>query len=182
MQPFLRWLTGRRTQKREVAVYRRLEGAQGIPRLMGVIDQEAFAVAYIDGDTLSRRMGQERLFRILQNLERVIAGIHERRVVHLDLKQKRNVLVQPDNTVFVVDFQSALCFGRGWLAGLILSFLKKRDRAGLIKFKAKYIPDSLSSREKKIYRKEQLLANFWPFTEWFRHLRKFFNPETKAKH
>jgi RIO-like serine/threonine protein kinase len=179
MHPFLKRLMGQRTQKREVAVYHRLAGVSGIPSFKGVIDKDAFAVEFVAGETLSRAMGQERLGPILENLNKVISGIHERRVVHLDLKQKRNVLVLPDNGVYVVDFQSALCFPEGRLAGLIFSFLRKRDRAGLIKFKGKYAHELLSQTEKDIFRKELFLAHFWPFTAWIRQVRKLFKPETE---
>lgn len=175
MQSFIKRLVGRRTQKREAAVYQRLAGVEGVPGFLGVIDEDAFAVEFVEGETLSRQLEKERLAPVLENLEKVINSIHTRRVVHLDLKQKRNVLVREDNRVAVVDFQSAICFGEGPLSDLIFSWLKKRDRAGLIKFKAKYGPELLSSHEKKIYSRERILARLWPFTHLVRGIRKVFH-------
>lgn len=175
MRSFLKLLVGRRTQKRETAIYQCLEGVEGVPGFLGIIDEDAFAVEFVEGETLSRQLEKERLASVLENLEKVINSIHARRVVHLDLKQKRNVLVQEDNRVAVVDFQSAIRFRKGPLSNLLFSWLKKRDRAGLIKFKAKYGPELLSSFERKIYSRERILAKLWPFTHLVRGIRKVFH-------
>jgi hypothetical protein len=181
MHPFLKRLMGRRNQRREVKVYQRLDGVAGVPRLLGVIDAEAFLIELIEGETLRRAMAPERLEKALDDLKKVIDAIHARRVVHLDLKQKRNVVVKPDHTVAVLDFQSAICFGSGWLSRVLFSALKRRDGAGLIKFRGRYLPDSLTPAERKRYDREQRLAKLWPFTHLTRALRKLFRSETNDK-
>ena len=180
MHPLLKGAVGRRTQRRETAIYGRLEGVKGIPAFRGVIDIDAFAVEYIEGETLSRGLAPDRLRRALLDLESIIEAIHSRRVVHLDLKQKRNVLVRPDDTVAVVDFQSALSLESALSSRLLFPWLKGRDRAGLVKFKGKYAPDLLSAEERRIFRRELVLARFWPFTQMVRALRKIFKYETNA--
>jgi hypothetical protein len=178
MHPVLRLCLGRRNQRREVEIYERLQGLEGIPDLHGVIDLNAFAIAYVEGRPLIRKLGRDRLERALKSLELVILGIHGRKVVHLDLKQKRNVLVREDDTVAVVDFQSAFSFHKGLLAPLFFRMLKGQDLAGLIKFKGKYLPDLLTPQEQRLFRRYLLFSKLWPFTYLFRFLRKIFNNGT----
>ena len=94
MHPFLRFLMGRRSSKREAAIYQRLEGVRGVPAFYGSLDDHAFAIEHIEGETLARSMGPERLRRALIDLEKVIHDLHARKVVHLDLRQKRNILLE----------------------------------------------------------------------------------------
>ncbi|MHC4945903.1 MAG: RIO1 family regulatory kinase/ATPase domain-containing protein [Planctomycetota bacterium] len=177
MQSFLRFLMGRRSANREVRIYQRLQGIQGIPAFLGVIDRDAFAIEFVEGETLARQLGPDRVRKALADLERVIQSMHERSVVHLDLKQKRNIIVQADDSVCILDFQSAFYLGRNLLKSMLFSFLKRRDLAGLIKFKAKYIPDALSPSELKFYKTDKVLARLWPFTHLVRWLRKLFGTE-----
>jgi len=171
---FIKLLMSRRTQRKEVEVYKRLQGVAGVPGLLGVLDRDAFCIEFIEGETLARGLGPKRLEPAIEDLGRVIAAIHDRRVVHLDLKQKRNVVVKPDNTVAVIDFQSAICFKN---IRFFFALLKQRDIAGLIKFKGRYLPDLLTPSESKRYDKEKLLAKLWPFTHLTRFLRRLFKSE-----
>lgn len=174
MQPLLRGLMGRRSSRREAAIYECLQGVNGIPGFWGHVDGDAFAIDYIEGKTLARDMGTERLRKALLDLETVLVAMHERKVVHLDLKQKRNILVKADDTVAVIDFQSAFFMGKGLLRPLLFNMLKRRDLAGLVKFKAKYVPDLLSPSERKFYKRDQFWARLWPFTHLVRFIRKLF--------
>jgi serine/threonine protein kinase len=174
MQPFLKLIIGRRYKNREISIYKRLEGVEGIPSFKGIIDQDAFAVEFIEGETLSRKLAPELLNKALDNLEKVINTIHERGVVHLDLKQKRNVLVKASGEVVVIDFQSSLFFSQSPLGRLMISLLKGRDKAGLVKFKAKYAPAILTPEEKRKYKRDLILSQLWPFSHLGRLVRQIF--------
>lgn len=174
MHPLVRAFFGRRVKNREIAIYSRLEGAAGIPRFVGLIDRNAFAIEYIAGQTLARQLEKNRLDTALVDLGAVVEELHARRVVHLDLKQKRNVLVKPDARVAIIDFESAMHFGDGFLGRALFGFLKKRDRAGVVKFKAKYAPYLLDEDEKRVARKERWLGALWPFKRIARFFRDFF--------
>lgn len=172
MHPFLRGLMGRRSSRREARIYQRLQGLEGLPAFYGIIDDDAFAIEHIEGETLARAMGEERIRRALIALEKILAEMHARKVVHLDLKQKRNILVTAHDQVKVIDYQSAFYLG-GW-GKPFFGMLKKRDLAGLVKFKAKYVPDLLSDEEERFYKRDQVLAKLWPFTHLVRVIRKLF--------
>jgi len=174
MHPLMRALFGRRVKNREIAIYARLEGAAGVPDFVGVIDGDAFAIEYVEGQTLARHLDRPLLDGALANLATVVDGLHARRVVHLDLKQKRNVLVRPDGSVAIIDFESALHLGEGILGRALFAFLKKRDRAGVVKFKSKYAPHLLDAGEEKSARRERVLGALWPFKRLGRLFRGLF--------
>ncbi len=171
MSIVLRSLVGRRAQKREIGIYRRLDGVEGVPSFLGRIDKDAFAIEFVEGNPMARHLKKERLCGAVTGLVEVLDKIHERRVVHLDLKQKRNVMIRPDGSALIIDFESALHLKPGLLGDFLLNILKKRDMAGLVKFKAKYTPHLLSDREKKIAQKESILRYLWPFKRLARFLR-----------
>ena len=163
LAPLFRSLFGRRIKRREAGTYRILEGVEGVPAFRGRIDRDAFAIEYIEGRTMARQLPEDLLEKAMASLDSVLRDMHARRVVHLDLKQKRNVLVRPDGNVAVIDFESALHFGEGRFGDFILRILQRRDRAGLIKFKAKYAPHLLAPDEKRIAGKERFFGIIWPF-------------------
>jgi len=174
MHPIVRAIFGRRVKNRELAIYRRLEGASGVPRFLGQIDPDSFAIEYVEGQTLARHLETNLLDRALNDLGGVVHGLHARRVVHLDLKQKRNVLVRSDGSVAIIDFESAMHFSRGIFGRAAFGFLAKRDLAGVVKFKAKYAPHLLDEREERLARKEAWLGALWPFKRMARIFRRFF--------
>jgi len=178
MHPVIKFFMGRRTQNREIMIYKLLKGIRGVPEYKGSIDKDAFAVEFIDGTPLSRAIDTKLLTLALENLAKVIESIHARKVVHLDLKQKRNVLVRDDGVVAVIDFQSALALGDSVFGKLLFSRLKNRDIAGLLKFKWKYAPNLLSAKEQIRYKREMFFAKLWPFTYIARTVKRLFRVET----
>lgn len=169
----VRALFGRRVKNREVSIYGRLQGAAGVPRFLGLIDRDAFAIEYVAGQTLARHLEKDLLDRALTDLARVVDGLHERRVVHLDLKQKRNVLVRPDGRVAIIDFESAMHLSDGFFGRAFIAVLRKRDRAGVVKFKSKYAPHLLDADEERTARKERWLGALWPFKRIVSFCRRF---------
>ncbi len=174
MHPLVRLLIGRRVKRREIGAYRHLRGVRGVPAFLGQVDRDAFAVEFASGQTMARQLDAELLRRAFASLASVLAGMHARRVVHLDLKQKRNVIVGDDGTVTIIDFESALCIPRFFPGDLLLAFLQRRDRAGLIKFKAKYAPHLLTPAEGRIAWRDRFFGILWPFKRINRFFRRFF--------
>jgi hypothetical protein len=127
---------------REIRHYQILAGMRGIPRLVGVLGPSAFALQYIAGERLSGRMDHARMVAGLDDLTVVLRGLHERRFVHLDLHQKRNVLVDECGAAWLVDLGQGLDCSRGWRR-LLFGSLANIDRAGLSKFRVRYAPETI---------------------------------------
>ncbi|MFH2000406.1 MAG: hypothetical protein ABIK28_12040, partial [Planctomycetota bacterium] len=74
--------------------------------------------------------------------------------------------------------QSAFCFGHNLLGRMLLRLLRKRDIAGMIKFRGKYIPETLTRSQLRSYNIDKQLARLWPFTHLVRIVRKLFQSDT----
>jgi hypothetical protein len=134
---FGRWLI-----RREVEIYRALEGHPAVPRLLGCLDSLAFAVEHRGGARFSRRRPWTFSPRFVERLREAVDGLHARGVAHLDLRHRGNVRAAPDGRPVLIDFDAALRFRRGSLAGrLLLPLLCRIDDRGLAKW------DEMTSRE-----------------------------------
>jgi predicted Ser/Thr protein kinase len=140
---------GRAMVARESSIYAALDGLPGFPRFIGVLDALAFAVERIDGRDLSAYRRGEISARFLDRLEEVVRSMHGRGVVHLDLRQRRNVLVGPGDEPFVIDFASALRLPKGSEPLRLLALL---DLSGVAKLRRKHAPDSLTERDREVLR------------------------------
>jgi hypothetical protein len=131
-----RWLVGR-----ELRAYRRLIGHPQVPRLLGRVDAWAFAVEYRPGRCLSRRLAGELAPDFLPRLETAVRGMHERGVVHLDLRHRSNVLVDARGEPVLLDFASAVCVpGRSAIGRVLLGLLARFDLGALRKWQERLAP------------------------------------------
>lgn len=162
--PLYRWTVGRWNLAREEAALRRLEGVEGVPRLLGRIDGWILLLSWMRG----RDLGKVRRFRqtpdFFEHLMRVVEEMHGRGVVHLDLRQRRNILLclQPDKVArpAILDFGSALCVRPG---GLAHRWLSRIDRSGVLKYKRRAQPGTLTRDEARSLRRIERRRKLWPF-------------------
>ena len=114
---WLRRWGGRWLCAREVRAYRRLEGVSAVPRLLERLDDFAFALEYRPGQWLSRALKGELPDGFVEELERSVAAMHEKGVIHLDLRHRSNVLAGQDG-------RPGAGFAAGWR---ILTFRLSRN-------------------------------------------------------
>jgi len=115
------WLIGR-----EERIYQALAGVDGVPSLLGRLDSQAFVVQHIEGRACSAYPDGSLPLEFFQRLQRVVDDIHERGVVHCDLKNRSNIVVTEDLHPYIVDFASA--FSREGRCGLFRRFAFERFR------------------------------------------------------
>ncbi len=137
----LRWWA-RTLMRREIRHYRLLAGTPGIPRYRGHEGDTALLIDYVDGQPIRRQLPRELLLPGLADLERVLDAVHARRFVHLDLHQKLNALIDGQGRAWLVDLGQGLDCSRGLLRRLIFPALVRVDRAALLKFRARYAPET----------------------------------------
>lgn len=132
-----RWL-GPWLARREQRAWRALAGHPAVPRLLGPVDRLAFAVEYRPGATLFAARRQPVPEGFLAALAAALAEMHRRGVVHLDLKNRTNVLSDAQGRPVLIDFASALVFTPGsWAARWLLPLFAFFDRRALEKWNAK---------------------------------------------
>lgn len=96
---------------RERARYRRAAGIDGVPALGPVQGERWLLHEYMEGRTLDYEAPVAPDF--YDCLEGIVRALHERGVIYLDLSKRDNVIVRPDGTPALIDFQISLLFGRG---------------------------------------------------------------------
>jgi RIO-like serine/threonine protein kinase len=150
-RPFARALL-----RREERVLVRLDGLEGVPRLLGRVDADAIAMTLVEGRPLSHETAREASGDFFERLERLVDAIHARGVVHLDLRQKRNVLVGKDGLPRVIDFGAALSPP----PPLALA-LRAIDRTAALKFRLKYRPATVPAQARARHRRFERVRRLW---------------------
>lgn len=161
---FVRWTVGRLLVGHESRVLRRLAGMDGIPQRVFRIDALAFAMLYFDGWELPSAPCEILGPQALERVEALVRQLHGRGIVHLDLRNTRNMMLGRDGSPFLLDFQSALYIG--WLPRRAQDFFKRIDLSGVYKFWLRRFPDSLGNERAGILRWQLRLRNLWPFRSY----------------
>jgi hypothetical protein len=100
------WLIGR-----EERIYRMLESAPGVPRLIRRLDRWALVVEHVEGRCCADYADGELPAEFFDRLLDVVKAMHARGVVHCDIKNRANIVVTPDGQPYLLDFATA--FSRG---------------------------------------------------------------------
>ncbi len=181
MRPLLRVLFGRRNLAREARALEMLSDFPAAPRLIERISRDAIAVERIEGKYkyLHKKIPRRVLPAVFAALERAVDELHRRGLVHLDLRQRKNILVPTDDSVVLIDFESSLRLGRGVLGRrVLLPLLGWLDRAAILKWKAKFSPRLLTDGERRFLRRFRLWRAAWPWKRLGRKTRRWFGSDT----
>jgi RIO-like serine/threonine protein kinase len=162
-----RWwarLFARRAAAREARALTRLDGLDGVPRLLGW-DGHRLERSYMAGKPM--QAGQPRDAAYFKDALRLLAALHRRGIVHNDLAKEPNWLVREDGSPGLVDFQIAWTRGR---RGPLFRLLAREDLRHLLKHKRTYVPEGLSRRQRAILATPAPHARLWRAT--FKRLYK----------
>jgi predicted Ser/Thr protein kinase len=152
-----RWLMGR-----EKRILHALAGVEGVPQLLDPIDRDAFAVAVLPGEPLTREAFEAHPSALAKGLRRIIGAMHERGVFHLDLRQRQNILVEGE-TVSIVDFGAAWkpSWASRWLLARVFRWV---DRQAVLKYVARHAPQDLTREEARSVLRFLRLRRWWIFS------------------
>jgi RIO-like serine/threonine protein kinase len=153
-----RWWTAwlaLRLCRREARALVRLDGLQGVPRLIAA-ERRSLRREWIDGLPMQlARPAHAEYFRAARAL---LARLHRRGIAHNDLAKEPNWLVTPAGMPALIDFQLALVApGRGRL----FRALAREDLRHLLKHKRSYCPESLTARERRILAAPAAFSRLW---------------------
>lgn len=116
----VRSLYGRLITRREAKAYSLLAGSPAVPSLLGQLDSLALIIEHRPGTRMSRDLAGRLPVGFMDELRAAVSGMHNRGVVHLDLRHRSNVLADAQGHPVVIDFGSALFLSPGsWLARLL---------------------------------------------------------------
>lgn len=156
---------GRIQIAREARAYARLGPMEGVPRFLGRVDAHALALAEVEGRQLAfaRDLHSEGP-AILARLRSLIDRMHERGLVHLDLRGRENVMVRPDGGLVVVDLAGAVHLRPGSLGHrLLFRWLTRADESAFLKWKLLLDPAGLTEEERAFLERFERVRSLWVF-------------------
>ncbi len=162
----LRITLGRWLIFREVLVYKRLDGLEGIPKLVARVGKDAILLSFEEGMPLRKETKPHIPSGFFEKLENLVKAIHERGVVHLDLGQRKNILVRKDGNPVILDFGSAVGGSLPRPIGKVLvKIFGWIDRRGLLMQRFRYGDGLMDEEHLKALRRANLIRKFWIFNK-----------------
>ena len=158
--PLYRWSVGVWNLAKERAALQRLSGIAGIPAIEGHAGRWIMVLTWFKGKDLGKARKLRQTPEFFAEMMEMVREMHRRGVVHLDLRQRRNVLVQPGRHPAIIDFGASLCLKPG---GRLLRFLALMDTSGVLKYKQRARPGSLTEDEARILQRVERRRRWWPF-------------------
>lgn len=150
---------GRWFVRRELANLRRLQGIDGVPPDAFRLDAHAIAFGYLDGETLGKTEPARQSAAYFLALEALMQAIHARGIVHLDTRGSGNVLMRPDDSPALIDFQSAL--STRWMPRSWRRFLESVDLTGVYKKWLQRDPASMGEQRAALNERMSRWRRYW---------------------
>lgn len=142
--------------KREFTVLRHLEGIPGIPKAFAVVEKRALLIEYIEGRTINKFEPGDLPDRVYERLVGLVRAMHARGVVHLDLRQRKNILIAGEQP-WLIDFANAM-------KGRLTAALRAVDESALLKFKQRNWPHLMTDPDRDAIKSHKFLRKFWIFS------------------
>jgi len=152
---------GRFLIRRELRALARVAGLNGVPADAFRIDAHAIAYRHVPGITLTESAAERRNPDFFAAFERVLREVHARGIVHLDVRNGRNVLITEDGRAALIDFQSHL--GTSRLPRVARQWLERFDMAGVYKHWERHHPQSLGETRAALLAGMNRWRRLWPF-------------------
>lgn len=159
----VRFTAGRFFVGREAKALARLQGIEGVAPQSYRLNELMLAYPFIEGTPLRNlKKTEQRLPRqFFLELEKMVAEMHRRGVVHLDLRNLGNVLVGDDGKPHFIDFQSSLRYVR--FPGWVQDFMRGADLSGVYKAWKSLCEEPLSAHRAQFFENYNLLRKRWIF-------------------
>lgn len=144
---------------RELRGLARLSGIRGVPADAFRLDRHALAYRYVHGASIWRPGAEKLPTEYYSELERLLKQVHSRGIVHLDVRNARNILVDEEGRPLLLDFQSHL--GTRWLPRRLRALLEQFDLSGVYKHWAGSHPDTLGEARTEVLNRMNRWRRFW---------------------
>ena len=172
----IRW-SGAVQLAREARAYHKLGGVAGVPRFYRTLDRHAIIIEYVGGMRLPKYHARHGgVPRVAERIGELLDRVHERGIIHGDLRSRDNILVTPGGDLYLIDFSSAAVFKPGtWARRVLYPRLKRAEEKALLKWKVALVPEELTPEELASHRRFKRLRRLWPFN------RKKDLPRTRGR-
>jgi RIO-like serine/threonine protein kinase len=158
----LRNTVGRFLVRREARALLRLAGLAGVAQGAFRLDAHALAYRFVPGVTLNQADLGARTPEFFAALEQLLQQVHVRAgILHLDVRNARNVLVSERGEPILLDFQSHL--STRWLPLRARRFAERFDLAGVYKHWARRSPETLGEARIQLLAEMNRWRRLWIF-------------------
>jgi len=150
----LKWL-GEILCEHEIYILNRLSSLDCAPHFLSRYGRTGFVYEYIEGSTLDTVTTIPANF--FDRLVAVLMQIHKANVAYIDMNKRCNIIVAPDGSPHIIDFQISLYIDNFTLifpraSFLFRRFLQRADVYHLLKHKRKLCPQLLTPTEQVLSR------------------------------
>ncbi len=146
--------------RKEYEALERLQGIQGIPERPFCLDRFAVCYSYIPGLPIKTMEPAVATPEFFQALESLVKRVHERSIVHLDVRYRANVLVTDSGDPALIDFQTYLRLEN--VPRFLHQRLKEIDLSGVYKHWLKrHPPESLGPKRMGILSRVNRNRRVW---------------------
>ncbi len=160
--PLIRKTWGAWMAARELRALVHLQGIPGIPADPFALDAYAFCYRFVPGTNLKyiRRTNPPGADFFLE-LEKSVRLMHERGIVHLDIRYMRNIVVSDTGCPLLLDFQTSLFLSR--IPRFMHQFLKNIDISGVYKCWKRVSGKTIDPERLAFLKKMEKKRSLWVF-------------------
>lgn len=150
---------GRLMAKKEVNIINKLNGINGITSNAYMLSPYTCAFNYVEGTSIKSKHNIPELTFI--QLESIINSIHDREIVHLDLRNYGNIITDNNNNPYIIDFQTGI--STKYFPKIVKELLRKIDISGVYKAWYKYDKKSMPDDKILFLNDFKSIRRLWPF-------------------
>lgn len=152
---------GRLLIRREMRALRKLAGLAGVPARAFRLDAHALAYGFVPGVPLTSADLGPRAADFFARLEQLLTRVHATGgILHLDVRNGRNVLVSEQGEPVLIDFQSHV--GTGWMPRRLRRWAERFDLAGVYKHWERRSPETLGEARASLLARVNRWRRLWP--------------------
>lgn len=157
---------GRLLIRRELRALRKLAGIAGVPAGTFRLDAHALTYGFVPGVPLNDADLGARAADFFARLERLLTEVHAvGGILHLDVRNGRNVLVSERGEPVLLDFQSHV--GTGWMPARLRRWAERFDLAGVYKHWERRSPETLGEARAGVLAQVNWWRRFWVLRGYF---------------
>ncbi len=166
---FARSIWGPLNLKYEHFILQKLAGLNGVPEVIGFADWNCLLLSRVAEEefkTAAGRLDDDFFARLFA----LVTEIHRRRVLHLDLGHKSNIMVDAAGRPKIIDFNISLRLPESRLCDPLFKLLARVDCYSVLRLKVKYRPADATPQEREAVRRFLRLRRLWIFDRLLRRL------------
>ena len=184
MHSLFRTLFGRRVLRHEASLLEHLAESGVVPRLVERIGADTIVLELVEGGPLRKKnklRPRSRIDAVLRSLAHAVDTLHRHGVSHLDLRNRRKILVTSDDRVVLIDFESGRRLDRGVFGRMLRSLLVAVDRQSVIEWRHRLAPSGLTKDDLDARRRYRAWKKFWFVKKLGKRVRRVFGIGRKPR-